>query len=205
MENRTNNSLTKTDTHTSSVSAIVHEIDGYYKQGTVVYAEGIGRYKVEIEKLQNKIEDLIANKQKDEDRYKDIEQELVISARLLEHLQDEFMHKIHSIDELNIEYKDVLEASEYNTLIVRKSKELHRAEDEIESLEYAYLNYELERINQLEALKPKRKEIEMLKRDIKELELEKEYFASTKLHQLPLMGAVHTEIDDENAVDADIV
>jgi DNA repair exonuclease SbcCD ATPase subunit len=117
------------------------------------------------------------------------------------------MQKINSIEELNTEYKDIVEASEYSKLLKRKAKELHSVQNEIEELELTYLNYELERINHLEILEPKRREIETIKENLKELELEKEHFSSTKLHQLPLIGLANTAInlDDDEMVDADIV
>jgi chromosome segregation ATPase len=201
------NSLTKTATNEISIPNIINEIDNYYKQGTLAYAEGVSRYKVEITKLLNHIEKLIAAKSKEENALKELEQELAINTRLLERIQDDFIQKVNSIEELNTEYKNVVKVSDYKKLLKRKTKELYKVQDEIEELELTYLNCELERINHLEVLEPKRREIEILKESKKELELEKEHFTSTKLHQLPLMASANTAVnlDDDEMVDTDIV
>jgi hypothetical protein len=192
----------------TNIPAIINEIDNYYKQGTLAYAEGISRYKVEIEKLLNSIEKAVNDKQKGETELLAAEQELAIDTRLLEGLQDDFMQKLHSIEELNTEYKDVLDEAGYIKLLTGKTKELHKVQDKIEELELTYLNHELERINCLEILEPKRREIDTLKESVKELELEKEHYASTKLHQLPQMGLANDVVNNENddeLLDADIV
>lgn len=207
-----NENIQKALIHTVSegtnIPAIINEIDNYYKQGTLVYAEGISRYRIEIEKLLNSIEKVVNDKQKEETALLAVEQELAIDTRLLERLQDDFMKKLHAIEELNTEYKDVLDEAEYTKLLKAKTRELHKVEDEIEELEITHLNHELERINCLEILEPKRLEIDILKENVKELELEKEHFALTKLHQLPMMGLANNSDNNENGdelVDADIV
>ena len=197
-------SLIHTLSNGTNIPSIINEIDNYYKQGTLAYAEGISRYKIEIEKLLNSIEKTVNNKRKEETALLAIEQELAIDTRLLERHQDDFIQKLYSIEELNTEYKDVLDEAEYTKLLTGKTRELHKVQDEIEELELTYLNHELERINGLEILEPKRREIDTLQESVKELELEKEHFASTKLHQLPQMGLANNENDDE-LVDTDIV
>jgi len=196
--------LVQTVPNGTNIPAIINEIDNYYKQGTLAYAEGISRYKIEIEKLLNNIEKAVNEKKKEETALLAAEQELAIDSRLLERLQDDFMRKLHSIEELNTEYKDVLDEAEYTKLLTGKTKELQKVQDAIEELELTYLSHELERINCLEILEPKRREIDTLKERVKELELEKEHFASTKLHQLPQMGVAHNNENDEELVDADI-
>ncbi len=200
--------LVSTASNGTNIPAIINEIDNYYKQGAMVYAEGISRYNVEIEKLLNRIEKAVNDKQKEEIVLLAVEQELAIDTRLLERHQDDFMQKIHSIEELNTEYKDVLDEAGYTKLLTDKTRELHKVQDEIEELELTTLSHELERINYLAILEPKRREIDTLKENVKELELEKEHFASTKLHQLPQMGLANDVADNENddkLLDADIV
>jgi len=192
----------------TNIPSIINEIDNYYKQGTLVYAEGISRYKIEIEKLLYSIEKLLNEKQEEESILLDVEQELAIDTRLLERLQNDFMKKLHAIEELKTEYKDVLDETEYRKRLKVKTRKLHKVEDEIEELELIHLKHELKRINCLEILEPKRLEVDMLKESVKELELEKEHFALTKLHQLPLLGVANNTASDENdddLVDTDIV
>ena len=192
----------------TNIPAVINEIDNYYKQGTLVYAEGISRYKIEIEKLLNSIEKAVNDKQKEETELLAAEQELAIDTRLLERLQDDFMKKLHSIEELSTEYKDVLDEAEYKKLHTGKTRDLNKVKDEIEEMEITTLNHELERINCLEILEPKRLEIDRLKESVKELELEKEHFESTKLHQLQQMGLDNHTSNNENGdelVDINIV
>ncbi len=200
--------LIETVSKGTSIPAIINEIDNYYKQGILVYAEGISRYKIEIEKLLNSIEKIVYDKEKEETLLLAVEQELAIETRLLERLQDDFMKKLHAIEELNTEYKDVLGKAKYTKRLKVKTRELHKVEDEIEELELIHLTHELERINCLEVLEPKRQEIDTLKENVKELELEKEHFTLTKLHQLPQMGISNNTSNNENddeVVDTDIV
>jgi len=197
--------LVHTVSKDTNIPAIINELDNYYKQGTLAYAEGISRYKIKIEKLSNSIEKAVNEKKEEETALLAAEQELAIDTRLLDRLQNDFIRKLQSIEELNTEYKDVLDEAGYIKLLTGKTKELHKVQDETEELELTYLKHELERINCLETLEPKRREIDMLKESVKELELEKEHFASTKLHQLPQMGLAHNNENDDELVDTDIL
>jgi len=198
------NTLTLTSSTGTSVPAIINEIDNYYKQGTIAYAEGISRYNVEIEKLLNHMEKAVNDKQKEEKILLVFEQELAIDNRVLEQLQDEFMQKLHSIEELDTEYKELIDEAGYAKLLLQKRREVYKIEEKIEALEITYLSHELERINTLSILEPKRQTIDAIKENIKELELEKEHFASTKLHQLPQLGLVNNE-NTEEIVDTSIL
>ena len=193
------NALTLTSSEGAYVPAIINEIDNYYKQGAMAYAEGVSRYNVEIEKLLNRIEKAVNDKQKEETILLALEQELAIDHRVLEQFQDEFMQKLHSIEELNTEYKELVDEVGYTKLLAQKRIELHKVQEKIEELELACLSHELERINALAMLEPKRRYIDTLKENVKELELEKEYFASTKLHQLPQMGLASNVVTNENS------
>ena len=193
------NTLTLTSADAAYVPAIISEIDNYYKQGAMLYAEGVSRYNTEIEKLLNRIEKAVNDKQKEETTLLALEQELAIDHRVLEQLQDEFMQKLHSIEELNTEYKELVDEAGYTRLLTQKRRELHKVQDKIEDLEITYLNHELERINALAILEPKRRYIDTLKENVKELELEKEHFASTKLHQLPQMGLANNVVTNESS------
>lgn len=192
------NTLTLTSSTGTSVPSIINEIDNYYKQGAIAYAEGVSRYNVEIEKLLNGIEKEVNDKQKEEKILLVLEQELAIDNRMLEQLQDEFMQKLHSIEELNTEYKELVDEAGYAKLLVQKRRELYKIQEKIEELEITYLSHELERINTLTILEPKRQTIDTLKENVKELELEKEHFASTKLHQLPQLGLINNVVNNEN-------
>ena len=153
------NALTLTSAEGTYVPAIINEIDNYYRQGATAYAEGVSRFNVEIEKLLNCIEKAVNDKQKEETTLLALEQELAIDHRVLEQLQDEFMQKLHSIEELNTEYKEMLDEAGYTKLLAQKRRELNKVEEKIEELELTYLSHELERINSLAILEPKRRYI----------------------------------------------
>ncbi len=198
------NTLTLTSSNGTSVPAIINEIENYYKQGAIAYAEGVSRYNVEIEKLLNCIEKAVNDKQKEEKILLALEQELAINNRVLEQLQDEFMQKLHSIEELNTEYKELVDEAGYTKLLVKKRRELYKIQEKIEAIEITFLSHELERINTLAILEPQRQTIDTLKENIKVLELEKEHFTSTKLHQLPQLGLGNKE-NTEEIVDTSIL
>lgn len=182
---------------------IINEIDNYYKQGAIIYTESLSRYTIEIEKLLSNIDKEVNNKQKEEEILLKIEQELEIDNRFMEQIQDEFMQKIYSIDELNNEYKGLIDEEGYKRILTQKRREVSKIKDKIDNLEITYLSHELERINYLATLEPKRKNIDTLKENLKELKLEKEHFGSTKLHQLPQMGLAYNEVTNGN--DDDII
>jgi chromosome segregation ATPase len=194
------NSLTIVQNNNTAeqLPVIANEIDSYYKQGAMLYAETMGRYNIEIEKLQNRIKRAKSNKHKEETKLLALEQELALDYRVLEQLQDEFMQKLNSIEELNAEYKELIDEAGYRKLLSHKTRELKRVENKIDELEISYLSNELEHINLLSKLEPKRRYIDTLVENIKELELEKEHFAVTKLHQLPQMAFTHNDNSHKN-------
>jgi hypothetical protein len=210
MSQNIENSLTiVSQNNTAQLPAIANEIDSYYKQGAMLYAEAMGRYNIEIEKLQNSIKNATLAKIDEEKKLLEIEQELALDFRILEQLQDEFMQKLSSVEELNSEYKELVDEDQFTKLLLHKKRELAKVESKIEELEITYLSNELERINFLAKLEPKRRHIDTLKESLKELELEKEHFATTKLHQLPQMAFSSNELSQKNieddVVDASIV
>ncbi len=109
----------------------------------------------------------------------------------------------HSIEELNTEYKELVDEAGYTKLLVKKRRELYKIQEKIEAIEITFLSHELERINTLAILEPQRQTIDTLKENIKVLELEKEHFTSTKLHQLPQLGLGNKE-NTEEIVDTSI-
>jgi hypothetical protein len=210
MSQNIENSLTiVSQNNTAQLPAIANEIDSYYKQGAMLYAEAMGRYNIEIEKLQNSIKNATLAKTDEEKKFLEIKQELALDFRILEQLQDEFMQKLSSVEELNSEYKELVDEAQFTKLLLHKKRALAKVESKIEELEITYLSNELERINFLAKLEPKRRHIDTLKESLKELELEKEHFATTKLHQLPQMAFSSNELSQKNieddVVDASIV
>jgi len=177
----------------------ISKTENYYKQGIRAYEEGIHQYVMEIEKLKNQINAQAKNNEKEEQALLVIESRIASEERLLERLNEQFSQKVKSIEELKIEYRDMIDGAEYNKLLSRKKKELFEVLDEIEELEITLLGKELERVNLLDKLEPRQRIIEELEANLRELELEKEHFESTRLHQIPQL---HTkENNSEDVVD----
>ena len=203
------NNLTPTTKHEDKseqhLALLAQKIDNTYKEGMYIYSEKLSQYALEIENIKAQINALYKAKDTQEQELKTIEKELDHEERFLKKLNETFNLKIHSIDELKTEYADLMEANEYNKILKRKTNELSLALDEIEEVEITLLQQELERINLLKKLNPKRQEISALKD--KKLELEKEYFSLKKLHQLPQLSLeseeeITTEIIENDSKEA---
>jgi hypothetical protein len=163
----------------------VREIENYYREGIIAYAEGLSRYGLEISKLKANISTEIKLIENDEATLEILERTVGYDEKLLQKYNDDFSQKIHSIQELDREYKDMLDNKEYKKLETRKKHELQEILDETEELEMTLLQHELERLNIFIKLKPKKRLIMELKSELSELHLDKEYFESTKLYQIP--------------------
>ena len=172
----------------SSIKMSAREIESLYQQGTIVYTEGIRRYSLEIEKIKNKIDIEYQNKKAYEETLLVLDKAVEYEEKLLNTINIQFSQKINSIEELKNEYQEILKVREYTKLLKRKERELSLILDEIEEREMTVLHKELERLNILEKVEPIRREIQRLHQIMQELELEKEYFASTKLHQIPQLS-----------------
>ena len=166
----------------------VREIENHYREGIIAYTEGLSRYVLEISKLKANISTEKKLIEKDETLLLLLERGVGYDEKLLEKNNDTFSQKIHSLQELDREYKDMLENKEYQKLDTRKIHELQEILDEIEELEMMLLQRELERLNMLIKLEPKRRLIRELKSELTELRLDKEYFEATKIHQIPLIS-----------------
>ena len=164
----------------------VREIEDSYREGIIAYTEGLSRYVLEISKLKANISTEKKFIEKDEALLLLLERGVGYDEKLLEKNNDTFSQKIHSLQELDREYKDMLENKEYQKLDTRKKHELQEILDEIEELEMTLLQRELERLNMLVKLEPKRRLIRELESELTELRLDKEYFEATKIHQITL-------------------
>ena len=160
------------------------EADRQYKQGLYEYKESIQSYNLEIEKLKNKIDNQSELCDKEEKNLLMIEHELLFENKAYDKLQVQCLGFLNSIEELQMDYKDILDEEKYATTFKRKERELLDALDEIEIAELSLLKRELERLNFLESFEPKQRELKSLKVALKELELEKRYFESMGLQKV---------------------
>jgi hypothetical protein len=185
--------------HEENLRFLSQKIDKHYQEGMFIYSETINMHTIKIEELKNQIASLLKKKEKEELILLNMEQNIGYEGRLLEKLNETFFQKIYSIDELKTQYAHMIEASEYAKILERKESELRLSLDEIEELEITLAQQELERINLLMELSPKRNAIMELEDNLKKIELEKESFASKKLHQIPQLAF---EKNEEIAVEA---
>jgi len=162
----------------------VQELENHYKQGTLLYAQRLQLYRTEIESIKHQIETQKSSMAPEVEALKNLENNVIYDTRSLEKLHEKFLKHIDFIQELQTEYKEMLDKTAYNKIFKRKKQQLIIIEDEIESLEASLLAFELERLNVLSMLKPKEKVLEDLKLRLKQLELEKVHFESTQLYQL---------------------
>jgi len=162
----------------------VQELENHYKQGTLLYAQRLQLYRTEIESIKHQIKTQKSSMAPEVEALKNVENNVIYDTRTLEKLHEKFSKHIDSIQELQTEYKEMLDKTAYNKIFKRKKQQLIIIEDEIESLEASLLAFELERLNVLSMLKPKEKVLEDLKLRLKQLELEKVHFESTQLYQL---------------------
>jgi len=171
-----------------NLTLLAQKINNSYKEGISAYTETLSNYGLEIEALKNKIYTLHKAYKVEEEQLKFIEKERDHEARFLQKLDDAFTQKVLVIHELNTQYASLMERSEYTNVLKRKKNELQLFLDEIEEVEITLLQQELERINLLIILNPKRTKILQLQEDLKRLEREREYYSLTKLQQLPQLA-----------------
>jgi len=160
------------------------EIGRDYQEGVLEYKESLQAYNREIEKLKNHIETQRELCDKEEKNLLMIEHELVFENKAYDALQVKCTGFLNSLEELQLEYKDILDEADYRATVKRKEKELFDCLDEIELAEISLLKKELERLNFLESFEPKQLELKRLKRALKELEMEKNHFESMGLHRV---------------------
>jgi len=160
------------------------EIGREYQEGVFEYKESLQAYNREIEKLKNQIATQSELCDKEEKNLLMIEHELLFETKAYDALQVKCTGFLNSLEELQMEYKDILEEADYRATVKRKEKELFDCLDEIELAEISLLKKELERLNFLESFEPKQLELKRLQTALKELEMEKNHFESMGLHRV---------------------
>lgn len=162
----------------------LNEIDSLYRQGVTEYKESIQRYNIEIEKFKYKIDEAREVCIEKEKKLLEVENRVAFESKTYEKLQAKALEKISSIVELQDEYRVVLDEEDYKKSLQRKENELLDCLDDIESVELILLNIELENLNLLELLEPKRRDLTELTLLLKEIEMEKAHFESMGLHKV---------------------
>ncbi len=179
-----------------------------YKYATLAYAEALSSFSSRIESLKLKIETLKVSMEHEERLYAGVEKEVEFEQIMLERLSDRFCTKAESIVELESEYKASLDQAEYKKILNRKKRELIEIQSEIDGIEDLLLQKELERLNMLEKLEPKRDRLADLKSRLKELEIEKQHFENTKIDHMAQIAKIATikhQSSDSKPIDTEVV
>ena len=188
--------VTTHETTITSASQAIVKLTQHYQDATLKYTQGIQNYNLEIEQMKNRIAEALKEKKEDEEIFSKIENEVNYYARSVRESNDIFHQDIDALEALEKEYKEVMELSTHRRIVTKKKHALKKLLDKIEEHEETLLSQELERLNILEKLTPKRKHVEHLQTQLKTLELEKTHYESTKLQQviqLPTLSATATE------------
>lgn len=190
------------------VNNAVSEVVSHYAKGTQVYMESVRHYILHISKLKNKIKTLRDEIKPEEKMLRSLENDIIYSERVLARLNENFEKHISLFEVLDEEYSHIVEKSTQEKILSKKEEELRRLLDDIEELEVNLLNNELQKINLLATLEPKQAEVKQLLVQLKEVELEKEHFETTKLpslNYLPNMTQSIIEENEEDIVDINVV
>jgi len=175
----------------------IQEIDSIYQQGASKYTGTIQQYNLEIEQLKSEINLKNSKNKKEEKELLDVENELNYTSRQFEALHNKFNQKLHSINELSTEYKEILGEIKYKETLERKEREIFEIVDEIEELELIFLKHELQRINIAAILLKKQKEVEELEVKLKEIELKKSYYESIGLKKVTPLQLENSVVEAE--------
>ena len=189
--------------HATTMQALV-ELTQYYQEGTQRYSQEIQKYNLEIEKTKDLIAQAQNDNKEDEEIFSKCAREVSYYARVIGESNDSFHQDIGSIEELQLEYKESMDASDFMKIMKKKNYALRKLLDKIAEQEEQLLNHELERLNILEKLTPKRRQIEQLQGQLKTLEREKKHFESSQLQQsiqIPTLTPPTKEVIDIDTVE----
>ena len=208
MEKKENNIVQlKPEVLQRQVTIAVREVEAHYTNATQVYMEGLSHYTLHIAKLKSQIETLEDENKEQEKVLKPLNDDIRYNERLLERLNEAFTQQVVLLEALDEEYAQIVEKETQKKIVSKKQKELTKLLDELEALEINILNQELQRLNLLAILEPKQRQIRQLQAQIKELEIDKEHFETTKLPTIGYLGEIAQSIvdDAENVVDIDVL
>ena len=169
---------------TQQIMMALSNIDLNYKKEINAYAQELQELILEIEKCKNHIELLQQQSQANEAKQEAFKYDIGYELRLLEKLSNTFIQEVKVLEEL----RNYLDQSALKVRIREKVQSLRRQLEEIEETEQTLLEKELEYQNTLQELLPFRKEIETLSCKIRELEAQKHYLETTKIHQISQIG-----------------
>jgi len=194
-----NNHIVPQESIASTVMAIA-DIKESLSSAAQEYAKDIKSFNIKITTIKD---DIIKQQSRCDEIQKELEyinKDMEYSKRLLQRLNNNFFKKSEMIDEFSVEFAHSLDAKEFDKIHQRKLKDLIHLTDEIEEVEQTLLETELDRLNTLSRLQPLKTQLEELQRYLLNVELEKEYVESTKLHDIPKLH----KREDKQIVDIEV-
>lgn len=188
------------------ISLVTREVENRYKEGILAYIDVLARYEEEMSALKQKLSEAKRLAVPEEEKLKIYTDEVRIEERLHDRINSDFLQKIIDYEAFMQEYSPLMEKENVTLLKRNKLAELNRMQDEIEEGEMRLLTLELERLNQIEILKPLHIEIERIEQALAELERKRRYFETTHLHQMhvypnggyPAVEAIPTTVEVED-------
>jgi chromosome segregation ATPase len=189
----------------STVMAIA-DIKESLNNATKEYLKDIKSFNIKIATIK---EDIKKQQSKCDEVQKELDniiKDMEYSKRLLQRLNENFFKKAEMIDEFSVEFAHTLDKDEFDKIHKRKLKDLILLTDEIEEVEQTLLEAELDRLNTLSKLHPLKHQLEELERYLLNIELEKEFVESTKLHDISKLNnkddkqkqVVDVEVDSDD-------
>ena len=192
----------------AQVNKAVKEVVSHYAKDTKVYLDSVRHYVLHISKLKSKIQTLEDELKPEEKILKSLENDIIYGQRVLSLLNENFEKHVSLFKALDEEYSDIVEKKIQEKILSKKKEEVIKLLDDIEELETNLLNDELQKINLFITLEPKQSQIKQLLVQLKEIELEKEHFETTKLPSMDYLPNMSQNISNEkkeDIVDIDVV
>ena len=177
-----------------------------YRSGTAVYAEEIQRYDGEIASHKHRLAQQRARLEKEEKKLRTLETEIEVQLRMLERLDRDIHAKIDLL--FSMKHTIAKESPKtYETFFRQERERLHLMSDEAETMEIELLETELNRLNLLDTVLPLRHDIEQLEQRIRLLEMEKQAFQNSALHNLPKLALTneHKNGDTNRVIETETV
>jgi len=181
----------------AQVTMALSALDTLYKENISAYAQELHNYTREIENAHTQLIVLHKEKEPHTNALRSIEKEVDYTLRLLERLTEEWCQKSVVISELENELTHLKHTSKEREKILKNRNEtLVKLHIEIEDTELLLLEHELQKQNILLLLEPIERKITTLEQSIKELESQKHYIETYRLHQLSpaIQNSNHTLI-----------
>jgi chromosome segregation ATPase len=169
----------------AQVTMALGALDTLYKENIKAYAQELHSYTQKIENAHTQLVLLHKEKEPHTNTLLSLEKEVDFALRLLKRLTEEWCQKSVVISELENELTHLEHTSKERKKILKNRNEtLMKLHIEIENTELILLEHELQKQNILLLLEPIERKITTLEQFIKELESEKHYIETYRLHQL---------------------